>query len=167
MLPMMTKTKTLAVLALAIAGGAAPAAVWAQDGPLRKAGRALDNAGKSIRRDIEDAVARGQITAQERDLIGRISARIQWDKKLVGSAITLEVLADGSAVLRGSVADETAKARAVDLVESTVGVTKVVDELAVAKGARVIETKPADPARVIIVTPPDPTPVETKVIVKP
>lgn len=154
--------------ALVLLAAAAPAA--AQDGPLRKAGRALDSVGKSIRRDVEDAVARGQITAQERDLMDRITGRLRWDKRLTSSALSLEVLADGTAVLRGSVADDAAKARAVDLVESTVGVTRVVDEIAVARGVRVIETKPADPTRVIVVTPPaapEPLPTESKVIIRP
>ena len=44
--------------------------------------------------------------------------------------------------MRGSVIDEAAKARAVDLVENTVGVTRVVDELAVIKDVKVIRPRP-------------------------
>ena len=55
------------------------------------------------------------------------------------------------------------KRQAVELVEDTIGVTAVVDELAVVKEVKVIQTKPA--ARVIEMTPPAAS--ETKVIVKP
>ena len=46
-------------------------------------------------------------------------------------------------ILRGSVASKAIKARAVDLVQNTIGVTSVVDELAVIKDAKVIQAKPA------------------------
>ena len=155
-----TLKSTIAVLAVFAAF--TPAAE-AQQGPVGRAGQALDNVGKNIRRGVEDTVARGQINAQERDLLARVTYRMRWDKKLVGSALRVEVQADGTTVLRGSVADLASKARAVDLVESTVGVTRVVDELAVVKEIKVIE---AAPARVIIVPPPVSAPVETEVIIK-
>ena len=120
----------------------APAAL-AQDGPLRRAGRALDNAGKNVRNRVETEIDRGQAVADERDLARRVALRIQWDKKLATAAIRLRFQPDGTAVLRGSVADAAAKARAVDLVENTIGVTAVVDELAVVKEVRVIKTAPA------------------------
>jgi hyperosmotically inducible periplasmic protein len=138
----------LAVVAVAPASHAA-------QGPLQRAGQALDNAGKNIRRGVENSVARGQITAQERELLARVTERIKWDKQLVSSTLQLVVQADGTVHLRGSVTDEAAKARAVDLAESTVGVTRVVDELAVIKDVKVIEAPPArviePPKRVITV----------------
>ncbi|MFO0957002.1 MAG: BON domain-containing protein [Isosphaeraceae bacterium] len=153
-----------------------PMAASAQDGPLQKAGRALDKAGKAIRNEIEGAVNREHLSAQERELMDRITGRLVWDKKLVGSALSIEVQADGTAVLRGSVASEAMRTRAADLVENTLGVTRVVDELGLAQGARVIETKPGDPARVIVIQPkaataPAPAPVpatpDPKVIPRP
>lgn len=138
-------------------------AALAQDGPLRRAGQALDNAGKNIRYRVESEVARGQSIAQERDLLNRVSRRIEWDKLLVGSALQLEVRPDGTVILRGSLTSDAAKRRAVDLVENTVGVTAVVDATAVVKDVKVIESKPT--ATVIGVTPPVPAPAETQVIV--
>ena len=134
----------------------------AQDGPLNRVGQALDNAGRNIRYRVESEVARGQITAQERDLLGRVTRRIEWDKQLVGSALQIEARPDGSVVLRGSVTSDAVKKRAVDLVENTIGVTSVVDATAVVKEVKVIETKPA--ARPIELTP---AAGETKVIVPP
>jgi hyperosmotically inducible periplasmic protein len=161
----------LAVVAIAPASQAA-------QGPLQRAGQALDNAGKNIRRGVENGVARGQITAQERELLSRVSQRIQWDKQLVSSTLQLVVQADGTVNVRGSVIDEAAKARAVDLVENTVGVTRVVDELAVVKDVKVIQAKPArviesvptrviEPPKRVITIPPSADPIETEVIVKP
>lgn len=137
----------------------------AQDGPIRRAGRALDNTGKGIRNRVETGVERGQISAQEREVLNRVSRRIEWDKQLSGSTIQFEVQPAGAVVLRGSVISDAARRRAVDLVENTVGVTSIVDELAVVKNVRVIEAAP--PARVIEVSPPVTVPVERKVIVKP
>ena len=139
----------------------------AQDGPLRRTGRALDNAGKNARARVEGEVVRGQITAQERDLLARVTNRIRWDKKLVNSVLQIEAQPDGGVVLRGSVVDAAAKNRAVDLAESTVGVTKVVDELAVGKEVRVIEAGPARPAGVITSTPTVVVPAEPKATDKP
>ena len=137
----------------------------AQDGPLRRTGRALDNAGKNVRARVEGEVVRGQITVQERDLLARVTNRIRWDKKLVNSVLQIEVQLDGAVFLRGSVVDAAAKNRAVDLAESTVGVTKVVDELAVGKEVRVIETGPGKAVGVITSTPTIVVPAETKVVV--
>ena len=155
----MARILSAALLALVLI---APASHAAQ-GPIQRAGQALDNAGKNIRRGVENGVARGQITAQERELLARVTDRIKWDKQLVSSTLQLVVQADGTVSLKGSVLDEAAKARAVDLVESTVGVTRVVDELAVVKDVKVIEAAPTrvieTPRRVITV------PAETEILV--
>lgn len=140
-------------------------------GVLNRAGEALDNAGRNIRQGVENAVARGEISAHERNLLGLVGARIRGDKRLVGSAVQMEVRADGSVILRGSVASTEARAVAAELVENTVGVTTVVDELAVAKEVKVIGSTPApkvivaDPGAKVIVS--EPVEPATKVIVKP
>jgi hypothetical protein len=138
-------------------------ASFGQDGPLRRAAQSLDRAGNNIRYRVETEVARGQITAGERDVRSRVTRRIEWDKQLLGSTLELEVQPGGAVILRGSVLNERVKARAVDPVENTIGVASVVDELAMVKVVKVIEAKPA--AQVIGVTPP--AAPETKVIVKP
>ena len=150
----MTRGFSAALLSLVTLANAAHA-----QGPIQRAGQALDNAGKNIRRNVENAVERGQITAQERDLLGRVSQRLTFDKQMVGSVLQLTVRSDGAVILQGSVADEAAKRRAVDLAQSTLGVTAVVDEVAVAKDVKVIQ---AAPARVILAAP-----VETRVVVPP
>jgi hyperosmotically inducible periplasmic protein len=150
---------------LLVASALVSSAAFAQDGPLQRAGQALDNAGKNIRYRVESEIARGQVTAQEREVLGHVIRRIEWDKQFVGSTLQLEVQPGGAVVLRGSVRSGAAKLRAVDIVENTIGVTSVVDELAVVKEVKVIKATPT--VRIIEVTPPVVVPAETKVIVKP
>jgi hypothetical protein len=146
----------------------------AQDGPLNRVGRALDQTGKNIRSGVEAGVARGQITAQERDVLNRVGKRIDWDKKMAGSTMRIEVQPGGVVVLQGSVPTEAARLRAVDLVENTTGVTSVVDQLAVVKTVRVIESPPppatietSTSTTVIEVEKPVVVPPASKVIVRP
>ena len=166
----MIRALSAAALSLALVSSVSNA----QDGPLRRAGRALDQTGKNIRSTVETEVARGQITAQERDVLARVGKRIDWDKKMAGSTLRVEVQPGGVVILQGSVPTAAAKLRAVDLVESTTGVTSVVDQLAVAKEVRVIEAAPAptvietrSAAPVIEVNTPVVVPPGPKVIVTP
>ncbi|HEX8200926.1 MAG TPA: BON domain-containing protein [Isosphaeraceae bacterium] len=147
----MTRPVSAALLGLTVL-----ATITHAQGPLQRAGQALDNTGRNIRRGVENAVTRSQITAQERELLGRVSQRLTYDKQLAGSALRLTVGSDGAVVLQGSVAAEAARSRAVDLAESTLGVTAVVDELAVVQDVKVIQAAPAQ----VIVAPA----VETRVV---
>ena len=156
----MVRPITSALLSLALVSS-----VSAQDGPLNKVGRALDQTGKNIRATVEEGVARGQITAQERDILARVGKRIDWDKKMAGSTLRLEVQPGGVVVLQGAVPSEAARLRAVDLVESTTGVTSVIDRLAIAKTVRVYESKTVTP--VVEVERPVAVPAESRIIVKP
>lgn len=67
---------------------------------------------------------------KQRGLEERVRERFRSDRYLTSAAI--EVIADGGGVrLRGQVNDEVLKRRALEIAESTVGVEKVVDEIAV------------------------------------
>ena len=138
-------------------------AASAQDGILSRAGQALDNAGRNIRNAVDNEVARGQMDAHDREVLNRVVRRVEWDKQLLGSTIQYVVQPGGSVVLRGSVLNPALKLRVVDLVSNTIGVTTVVDELAIVKDVKVIKTKPP----VEVVPPPPAVTTETKVIVKP
>lgn len=158
---------------------------FSQDGPLRRAGRALDATGKNIRSRVETDVARAQSLAMEREMLNRVVRRIEWDKQFVGSALRVESRPGGTIVLRGSVTDASVKLRAVDLAQNTLGVTSVIDELGVVKEVRVIQATPVpsaigvtqsgvgevrvnqvDPAPVVIESTPA-VPVEPKRIERP
>jgi hyperosmotically inducible periplasmic protein len=128
----------------------------AQDGPLRRAGQALDRAGKNLRYRVETEVARGQEAVQDREVLHRVARRIEWDKQFLGSTMRIEVQPGGRVILQGSVPSDAVKVRAVDVVQNTIGVSSVVDELAVVKevkvipaqpAGRVIESKPAAPPK--------------------
>ncbi len=144
---------------------------YAQDGPLNRAGRALDNAGRNIRNRVETEVERGQISAQERDVLHRVVRRIEWDKQLVGSVLQIESQPGGVVYLRGSVLNDVAKKRAMDLAENTLGVSKVVSELALVKDVKVVESVPTQvivtPVETRVVAPPAVVPSQPRVIVKP
>jgi hyperosmotically inducible protein len=127
---------TAALLVVGVAG--LPAVTTAQQGAAQRAGEALDNAGRNIRRGVERAFARTRASVHEQELITRVYSRIHWDKMLVGSALELEVRDDAVVFLRGTVPDAEAKKRAVVLARDTVGVNQVVDELAVAPPAKVV-----------------------------
>ena len=61
----------------------------------------------------------------------RVYSRLHWDRTLNPLNIEVEVNNDGVAILRGAVPMLKAKDRALDLARETVGVTSVVDELAI------------------------------------
>jgi hypothetical protein len=127
---------TAALLVAGVAG--LPAVTTAQQGAAQRAGEALDNAGRNIRRGVERAFARTRASVHEQGLITRVYSRLHWDKLLVGSALELEVHDDAVVYLRGTVPDDEAKKRAAVLARDTVGVNQVVDELAVTPPARVV-----------------------------
>ena len=133
-------------------------AVFAQDGPLRRAGQALDNAGKNIRYRVETEITRGQEAVQDREVLRRVARRIEWDKQFLGSTLRIEVRPGGTVVLQGSVLNDAVRRRVVDMVQNTIGVSSVIDELAVVKEVKVIKAKPA--GRVIESSPSITTEVE-------
>jgi hyperosmotically inducible protein len=143
---MTTMTSKLALgfsSALLAAALIAPAVtVHARQGAGERAGEALDNAGRNIRRGVQNAFARSRATVHEQEVLARVYSRIHWDKMLVGSTLELEVRDDGTAVLRGAVPNKASKERAVVLARDTVGVTQVVDELTILPPARVIPAPP-------------------------
>ncbi len=124
---------------------------WAQEGAAERVGKSLDQAGKSIRKGVENAVDSVTSAIDQKELQTRAYYRIHWDRELNRVVLKLDVKEDGTVVLRGSVADASAKRRAVDLAKSTVGVTAVVDELVVGKArpVKVVPTSPEPPDREI------------------
>ena len=141
-----------------------------QQGVAGRAAEAIDNAGRNIRRGVENAVVRSQEAIQAQDVLGRVYSRLHWDKVLAGAILELEVRADGLVVLRGSVPNAAAKKRAVLLASDTVGVIKVVDETSVPEPVRVVTPEePVKPSRVIPkpVPPPAAVTTGTTIIIKP
>lgn len=124
---------TAAVLCLNVA-----VAVQGQEGTGERVGKKADQAFEQLREDAKDVA--GQIKKgfeKARAMVdrlgveGRVYARLHWDKALNNASISVDVGKDGTTTLRGTVADLTAKAKAEQLTGDTVGVQRVVDELAV------------------------------------
>ena len=115
-----------------------------QLGVAERAGAALDNAGRNIRRGVESAIERGRAPIIDRQLLTRVFGRVQWDKTLAGSTIDLEVRDEGTVILRGAVLSQEAKDRAVLLATDTIGVTRVVDEMTILPADGEVIVKPAN-----------------------
>ena len=115
---------------------------WASAGSAqgtgKKVGEKLDEVGREIKGGLgragdaaKEQYGRAKQSVQNMSVEARIYGRIHWDKALNDALIDLTVTSDGAVTMTGSVADAKAKARAVELARETVGVTKVVDTLAI------------------------------------
>src|SRR5262245_54381835 len=86
-----------------------------QQGPAEKVGGALDNAGRAIKRGLEDAgnavresFDRTRASVNNMEVASRVYSRLHWDKALTNASIELEMQPGGIVVLRGSVPDAAA-----------------------------------------------------------
>jgi hyperosmotically inducible periplasmic protein len=100
-------------------------------GGLRKAGDATREQFAKVRTGVHNM-----------GVESRVYGRIHWDKALNDASIELTATDDGVITLNGTVADAKAKTRAVDLTRETVGVSKVIDQLAVRPTPSTTTTRP-------------------------
>jgi hyperosmotically inducible periplasmic protein len=119
-----------------------------QEGVATKAAEKIDDFGRAIKRGILNAeetvrgglnktgetvregFAKTRETVQSMGIPSRVYGRLHWDKEFHG--ISLFVKAEGGTVtVRGTLPDDAAKAKAIDLIKDTVGVTRVIDQLTV------------------------------------
>jgi osmotically-inducible protein OsmY len=127
----------MASLAGAVIAPGLAAATLAQDqGPATKAGQKLDEVGRSLKRGLQDAgeslrsqFARARESVHNMGIESRVYGRLHWDKLLADAALDIQNQ-NGVVILRGTVANAKAKARALELAKETVGVIQVVDQLA-------------------------------------
>lgn len=135
----MLKSQAIIAASFAVMFSAAAAGfAWSQQGVGEKLGRKLDEVGQGIKGgavEVGDAVRRkfdGVKTEVRRmETHNRVYARIHWDKAFNKSGIEVHQLKGGAILLRGLVPDAAAKKKAMDLAIETVGVTEVIDELAI------------------------------------
>lgn len=133
-----------AALILTLLGCATPA--LAQDTGKRtgeKVGEKLDQVGRDVRggldragQGVKDRFAAAKNTVQGMGIEARVYSRLHWDKALNDATIDLSVGTDGIVTIRGSVATAAAKVKAAELTKDTLGVTGIVDQLAVAPPAQ-------------------------------
>ena len=104
----------------------------------QKVGEKIDGAVQDIKGGLRKAgnvtkeqFARAKTSVHNMGVESRVYGRIHWDKALNEALIELTTTEDGVITLNGTVADAKAKTRAVELAKDTVGVTRVVDQLAI------------------------------------
>jgi hypothetical protein len=104
----------------------------------KSVGETVDNVVQSIKKgaretteSIREQYARARTSVHNMGISARVYSRLHWDKALNDAQIDLEVKDDGVTTLSGAVADIKAKAKALELAQDTVGVTRVVDQLAI------------------------------------
>ena len=117
---------------------------YAQEGAAEKSGetvgRKIDQALKGAKRgaekigqDLREGFDRARDKVDAMSVEARVYGRLHWDKALNGAAITLEAREPNILVLKGSVASEADRAKALTLAKDTVGVGSVVDELSISE----------------------------------
>ena len=81
--------------------------------------------------ELQEGWAQVRQSVEEMGLTSRVYARLHWDKNLQDATLEIEAAEGQTIVLKGSVPSASAKQRAVELAQETVGVKRVVDRLAV------------------------------------
>jgi len=117
----------------------------------KKIGQKLDGAVQDIKGGLKkagtftrDEFHKARSSVHNMGVESRVYGRLHWDKALVDATIDLTGGGDGVITMTGTVANSQAKARAVELARDTVGVTNVIDQLAISPAAT---TTPAPRAR--------------------
>jgi hyperosmotically inducible protein len=120
-----------------------------QEGVATKAAEKLDDVGRAIKRGILNAgdtvregFAKTRDSVQGMGILSRVYGRVHWDKALNSSSIFVKA-EGGTVTIRGIVPDEDTKAKAIDLVKDTVGVTRVIDQLSVLPSSAAATSRPA------------------------
>jgi hypothetical protein len=117
------------MLGCLLSAAVAPAPAPAQ---IRELGDRIGEGVSRLGEEIRGGWAELRGTIDRFGLHGRVYSRLHWDVALQGAALDITAQEPNTIVLRGSVPDETAKRKAVQLARETVGVGQVIDELAIA-----------------------------------
>ncbi len=125
------------VVATGLVLGSGLSATSAQSqGVAESFGQKIDDVGRGIGREaraIGDSMRKtfeGMRTEVNRmNAPARVYARLHWDRSLHTAKIEVHPVRGGGVLLRGTVADQAARERAVALARDTFEVTEVIDEL--------------------------------------
>ena len=112
------------------------ACVRSQEGTGEQVGKKVDETIGQIREGAKKVFEDVRGSVERLSVVGRVYARIHWDKALNNSSISVDVSKDGNTTLSGTVPDEKAKAKAELLAGDTVGVQTVVNELTIPPPAK-------------------------------
>jgi osmotically-inducible protein OsmY len=100
-----------------------------------KLGEKIDRGVERLGSELRQGWAEIRRAADRMGVQARVYARLHWDKMVQPATIDIEVEDTGVVVLKGNVSTMAAKDKARQLAQDTVGVTEVVDHLAVAREA--------------------------------
>ena len=104
----------------------------AQEGVGEQVGKKIDRGIDRLEENLKQSWAQIRKSVENMGVQGRVYSRLHWDKALEKATIDVEVRDEHVVVLKGSVPNQAARQKAVQLARDTVGVTQVVDRLAVA-----------------------------------
>jgi osmotically-inducible protein OsmY len=90
---------------------------------------------KDVVNQIREGFERAVAAIEQLGVAGRVYARLRWDKALSGASVSVDVPKEGLVVLRGTVPNEAAIRKAVELAYDTMGVERVTSELRVTHAA--------------------------------
>jgi hyperosmotically inducible periplasmic protein len=134
---MMTR-QILAGLALCVfcqvAAGQSPKATPQQPPPpgaAEKIGEKIDRGLTQIGAELSQAWTEVRKGVEKMGVQGRVYGRLRWDKALESSVLDIDVRDNQIVVLKGHVTNEAAKQKAEQLAGETIGVTSVINDLAV------------------------------------
>jgi len=118
------------ILSVILAYGLASAP--AEEGAAQKLGEKIDRGLDRLGKELKQGWADAQAGVEKLGVQGRVYSRLHWDKALEKATIDIDVRDTNVVVLKGNVTNSAARLKAVQLAQDTVGVARVVDNLAVA-----------------------------------
>lgn len=116
---------------LGTAGAQTPPVPQVQPGTAAQIGEKIDRGLNQIGTELSQAWSDVRRSVERMGVQGRVYGRLHWDKTLEGANVDVCVRDNQVVVLSGHVATATAKLKAEQIANDTVGVTNVVNELVV------------------------------------
>jgi hypothetical protein len=99
--------------------------------------RRIEEGAGRLAEEVREAWAKARRQVDELGVQGRVYGRLRWDKALADDPINVEVEKkstddESTVILTGRVPDESARKKALELAQDTVGVREVIDRLQIA-----------------------------------
>ena len=100
-------------------------------GTAEKIGEKIDRGISQIGAELSQAWAEVRKSVDKMGVQGRVYGRLHWDKALENANLDIDVRDGQVVVLKGAVNSAAAKQKAEQLTGDTIGVTSVINELAI------------------------------------
>jgi hyperosmotically inducible periplasmic protein len=118
-------------LLCSVAAAQTPREPKAQTGTAERIGEQIDRGLSQIGAELRQAWGEVRQSVEKMGVQGRVYGRLHWDKALDGATFDINVRENNVVVISGKVANAVAKQKAEQLARDTIGVSSVVNELAV------------------------------------